>query len=495
MRRYLLPILYTLILAACETTSITPTDQLELQPAAHPEYTSIASDVTPLPTGLISTATIAPSTAPSSTINLTDTSTPTATPAIRIDLSRFDMDVRPPIMVRHIYPLIARSDEIINLRFDFVCAYSSQSPDLTCIPSAILFVSYGAETDFSPVSLTETYEDGFRILSANLPASDENGQPLRYYLQINDPQVGLEIRYPTAGAIDLFVVDEFIPIELAAPPSVDVGELVFALPWGNGPEAVGLRDREGYPAREGPFAMDIAGDGRIALLDHVNERVLIYEPNNSSFTSIGLPFTFHNQGDMQFDSVGQLAILDAMGQPGENPGINIPQLYLLSLNGDINIAPVFATYPTMLTRELEVLDSYDGRLVVPFTPAGEENSREGQRLRYSPNLIYRFVENIYEAQFADVEAGLVFEVRSPDPLGAITLFKKVPMGYIVIFHADQIRAIWFDPSGRILKDITLPNQQFSEIYWLRQVVVNEAGDLFVFYSQEIGVEVRRIATP
>jgi len=247
--------------------------------------------------------------------------------------------------------------------------------------------------------------------------------------------------------------------------------------------------------REGPFAMDIAGDGRIALLDHVNERVLIYEPNNSSFTSIGLPFTFHNQGDMQFDSIGQLTILDAVGQPGENPGINIPQLYLLSLNGDINIAPVFATYPTMLTRELEVLDSYDGRLVAPFTPEGEGNSREGQRLRYSPNLIYRFVENIYEAQFADVEAGLAFEVRSPDPLGAITLFKKVPMGYIAIFHADQIRAIWFDLSGRILKDITLPNQQFSEIYWLRQVVVNGAGDLFVFESQDKGIEVRRIATP
>ncbi len=179
MRRYLLPILYTLILAACETTSITPTDQLELKPSVHPEYTSTASDVTALPTGL----------------------TATATPAIRIDLSGFDMDVRPPIMVRHIYPLIARSDEIINLRFDFVCAYSSQSPDLTCIPSAILFVSYGAETDYSPVSLTETYEDGFRpvsltetyedgfrILSANLPASDENGQPLRYYLRSMIPR-------------------------------------------------------------------------------------------------------------------------------------------------------------------------------------------------------------------------------------------------------------------------------------------------------------------
>jgi hypothetical protein len=488
MKNYLLLIMLMLILVACEATSITPTDLQDLTFTMHPELTATDSKITPSPIGLTSTLPVC----------LTSTPTSTPTPAISIDFSRFDLDVHPPIIVRHSLPLIASRDETVNLRFNFVCAYSSQSPGATCISSVTLFTSYGAEDDFMPVALAETYEDGFRILSADPPASDESGQPLRYYIQVNDPQVGVDIRYPTAGTIDLFVADEFIPIELAAPPPEETGELILALPWGSGSEAVGLRVREGYPEREGPFALDVAGDGRIALLDHVNQRVLIYDPNGQGFRSIGLPFQFKNQGDLQFGPAGQLAVFDAVGEPIDQPTINIPRLYLFYQNGEIaSTAPVFATFPTMLTRDLEVLDSYDGRLVAPFSLTGEANPREDQRLRHSPNLLYRFTEDLdpYVAQFADVEAGLAFEIRSTYPLGAITLFEKVSQGYIAIFYAEQIRAVWFDLSGNILKDITLPNLRYSEIYPQGQVVVNENGELYILGSVEAGIEVRYIRKP
>ena len=76
--------------------------------------------------------------------------------------------------------------------------------DGTCRPNATLFVAYGAEEIYTPISLTEEYRESFRILAADLPASNEKGEPIHYYLQVNDQQVGLDVRYPVEGSIDLF---------------------------------------------------------------------------------------------------------------------------------------------------------------------------------------------------------------------------------------------------------------------------------------------------
>ena len=89
-----------------------------------------------------------------------------------------------------------------------------RDPISKCRFNATLFVSYGAENVFLPVPLDEDDQDGLGVLFADLPASNVKGRLLQYYLEVNDPQVGLNIRYPSAGAIDLFVVEEFVQIEL-----------------------------------------------------------------------------------------------------------------------------------------------------------------------------------------------------------------------------------------------------------------------------------------
>ena len=105
-------------------------------------------------------------------------------------------------------------------------------------------------------------------------------------MQVNDPLVGLDLCFPVEGMIDLFTVPAFISIDLPAQIPVELGELVLALPWGSGIDAVGVQKREGYPSREGPSVLDVAADGRIALLDFVNERVLIYNPKDQAFASV-----------------------------------------------------------------------------------------------------------------------------------------------------------------------------------------------------------------
>jgi hypothetical protein len=446
----------------------------------------------------ISTKVALPSATSSPTILPSPVPTASPTPAVRVDLSLFDPDVKPPIEVLHKEPLIAKSDETIRLKFGFVCGYYLRVPGAQCNYNATLFFSYGEKNDFTSIPLQRDLQDEEGYWPATLPATNADGAPLRYYLQVNDPQVGLDIRYPVEGTIDLFTVPAFIPIDLPAQKLVESGELVLALPWGSGPKAVGLQKREGYPLRQGPPAMDLAEDGRIALLDFVNDRVLVYDSKNRSFTPIPLPFIYKSLGDLQFDRSGQLAIFDGFGEPIEQPTVSIPQLFLMSSDGSIDkVAPVFVTYPYNLTKDLEVQDLDDWRLVMPFSPTREVNSREEQRHRQNPALVYRFVENLdpYVARFGDVVAGLAFEMHSVSPLGAIIYFEKTPQGYVAIFFADLIRAVWFDSSGTILKDVTLPNDQYSEVYPNGQVAIDQSGSLYVLGSTVRGIEIRFVKAP
>jgi hypothetical protein len=263
----------------------------------------------------------------------------------RIGLKWFDPDVKPPIEVSHNEPLIAKSDETVKLKFGFVCAYGSTPGTLHF--NAILFVTYGKENEFTSTFQRDNDEEGY--WSATL--HDRCGWgALRYYLQVNDPQVAT---FPLEGTIDTFTVTEFIPIDLPEPKPVEPGELVLAVPWGSGPETVGVVKIEGYPLRQGPPVMDVAADGRIALLDFVNKRVLIYDPKDQGFTSISLPFHYRAPSDLQFDRDGQLAILDGVGEPIERPTVHIPRLYRMSSWGEtLIVAPVFVEYPYTLTKDL-----------------------------------------------------------------------------------------------------------------------------------------------
>jgi len=413
-------------------------------------------------------------------------------------LDRFDPDIYPLIDVSHLHPVIARSDETVKLEFDFACGYSIEL-GTCCWPNATLYVSYGDKNEFSSVPLAEEDHDSLRVLAASLPVADSDGGSLRYYLEVNDPQVGLGVRYPVEGTIDVFTVPAFIPVELPTQREVESGEPVLALPWGSGPEEVGLLIPEEYPRRLGPPAMDVAPDGRIALLDQVNERVLIFSPTEQSFTSIPMPVPRKGTSDMdvQFDRNGQIAVFDQIGEPIGPSEVNIPHLYRLFPDGRVRaVAPVFAFFPSRLTKELEVFDTYDYRWVEPFNLIGEVNPREVQRHKH--NQVLSFAEDLdpYMARFGYVNEGLAFEIHSVSPLGGITYFEKTPQGYLVVFGGDQFRAIWFDPTGKVLKDVIMPNNdRYSEIYLDGQLTTDPQGSLYVLGSTENGIEVRFVIAP
>jgi hypothetical protein len=412
-------------------------------------------------------------------------------------LDRFDPDVYPPIDVIHTPPVIARSDEMVNLEFDFACGYSVEIGPC-CRPEAALFVSYGAKKDFTSVPLTEEDQDSLRVLTASLPASDDEGQPLHYYLQVHDPEVNLDVRFPVEGTIDVFSTPDFISIDLPTQITPEPGELALTLPWGSGPREVGLLIPEDYPRRLGPSAMDVAKDGRIALLDQVNERVLIFNPVEQSFTSVPMPVPLKGTSDMdvQFDRSGQIAVFDKIGEPVGLSKANVPQLYRLLPDGRVRaVAPVFAKIPSRLTEDLSIVDKMDSKIVAPFGPSGEIRAREAQRQKKPQELLLKYITD-FESRFADTKAGIAFEVRSSSPLGPMAHFEKTSQGYVIVFGGDQFRAIWFDPTGKVLKDVSLPNHDlYSEIYLYGQLATDPAGSLYVLGSTENGIEVRLLKAP
>jgi hypothetical protein len=494
---YLL-LLLMLALPACQESKITPTKESSIQRSPTLLVDS-TEELTLLPVKPIYTSTEVDS--PSATFSplptLFPSPTTSPTPVIQIDLSRFDPDLWPAIDVSHNPPLIARSDETIKLDFNFLCRYSFQVEGLYCNFDKTLLVSYGESNDFIPVPLEHEIKSDTATWTATLPATNVENQPLRYYLQVNDPQVGLDVRYPIEGTIDLFTVHEFISIDLPAQKPVEQGELALSVPWGSGPEEVGLRKRDGYPAREGPLALDVAEDGRIALLDFVNERVLIYDPKDQSYSSIPLLFTLKNQGDIQFDQNGQITVLDPVGEPMGQSTVKVPQLYRLLPDGRINaVAPVFASIPAWLMKDLRVFDLDYSKIVVPFSPSGEVNTREAQRLKQPAEFLAKYMtDTVHEVRLADTKKGIAFAVHSVSPLGAITYFEKTPQGYITVFEGDQIRAIWFDASGVVLQDIILPRDDYSEVNSLGRIAVDPQGSLYVMGSTARGIEVRFVEAP
>jgi hypothetical protein len=53
---------------------------------------------------------------------------------------------------------------------------------------------------------------------------------------------------------------------------------------------------------------------------------------------------------------------------------------------------------------------------------------------------------------------------------------------------DRIRAVWIDDAGIVIKDVTLPKGDYSEINFNGQVAVAQDGSLYVMSSTERGID-------
>jgi hypothetical protein len=160
--------------------------------------------------------------------------------------------------------------------------------------------------------------------------------------------------------------------------------------------------------------------------------------------------------------------------------------------------PVYVQVPATITKDLKILDYDDFRVVAPFNIQGKANPRQVQRAKGTWDLPKRYVEgqDPYLARYADLKAGLAYEVRSASPLGVLIDFERTPQGYLMTFSiGDRFRGVWIDPSGHVLKDITLPLGIYSEMNFNGQAAVTPDGGLYVMSSTPHGIEVHYAAPP
>ncbi len=99
---------------------------------------------------------------------------------------------------------------------------------------------------------------------------------------------------------------------------------------------------------------------------------------------------------------------------------------------------------------------------------------------------------VNDVRFADWEKGIAFTVRSASKLGAISVFEKTPQGSVAVFEGDQLRAIWFNEAGKVMKDVTLPKEEYSEINPFGRSAITPDGSLYFLRSTESGIEVRSV---
>jgi hypothetical protein len=476
-------------------------DQIYLQgvvPNCRDYYAKFTPAISPAAAvNSIATQAASPTTTPTTTPTPEPTQAPSPTPLYELDISRYDPDIHPPIDIVHSPPLIARAADTVSIVFSTLNVFCMKLP-VRCLPEGVLYYTYGDGLPFQSMALSQEIVDEMDSLVARLPAANPKGEPLRYFAEFSVPEAGYTQRYPGAGTIDVFAADAFIPVDLPVENAVQPGDKVLDFFWGYGPDKVLQATYPHYPQRVGPPAMDVADDGRIAIIDAVNERIII-EQDEGIYSSYPMPFTYGFYADLAFDPSGRLMVCDYKGE--EIPGTPGPHPYcnLWDTKGElIGQTPLYAEIPHRINEDMQILDYGDSRLVAPFGPQGKANSREAQRDKetWAFPLLYLPGKDPYIAHCADIEQGVAYEVHSASPLGVLTDFERTPQGYLLTFFlGDRMRAVWIDENGAVLKDITLPNSQYSEMMLSGQTAITEDGSLYMMSSTKHGIEVHYAAAP
>jgi hypothetical protein len=400
-------------------------------------------------------------------------------------LEGFDPILDSGITVTHIPPLIAKTGDDVQLDFIIDCDTTGNTRS-HCNPDVILFTAYGPASEFEPRALTKQGRDSLDPWTVTLPAADSNGQALQYYLEMKEEKANVQGRYPLIGAIELFTASTFTTIDLPpdTPPMTE-GELILHASWGSGPEQIGLNKAEGS-VPEGPSAFDVAPDGRIAVLDNVNQRVFIFDPHTSETKTY--PVELHGWGDIAFVDADQLLILDLV-EISETP-----QLYSIDLVNchTAHLGPIFISGPVDLLSNARILDITLGRHYNPINTSGDIKSPEEQIEDFEPTERIARWQSAEHSLFADMQEELIFDVQSTVPLGAIGYFGKMSDAYVMVFEDVYLRIVWITPDGEILTDVLVANQQEAPINHYGRYALGPDGGLYYMNASPTGMEIRWI---
>jgi hypothetical protein len=403
--------------------------------------------------------------------------------------------VAPPAVERglrdvlHTPPLLVRQGSRVTLRYDVVC--QADGFGKPCALTGEVFVRRAGDTAYRPTRLAATGEAGLAA-SVDLPAGG-----ISYYAVVEDG-AGSSITVPAGGAV--------APQRAWAVPdltSASLGVHVFgrarkpdgralAGSWGSGGGAFGLiTGRE--MARIGPSAFDVAPDGTVAVLDQVNDRLVMY---GSGTAPRYVPIAFTGgEGDLALGADGTAYVLDQAPEP-------VVRSYAPS-GAQLAVTSVAGSGADMLRAGPSgaLLHAYPGEMWLPVGGAGQLLQPSQQSAAARPGLPAAGGAEVVvharrtEALFALVQGDRVlraWRVGSGTNLGEIQLAEPYRDGLLVVLRMwtsqrAEFVALVLSPSG-LAGSFAVDAVEWAESAALGRFKL-AGGHLFQLRSTPAGAEV------
>jgi hypothetical protein len=391
--------------------------------------------------------------------------------------------------VLHTPPLLARDGSRVTLRYDVVC--QADGFGKPCALKGDLFVRRARDVAYRPTRLAPAGESGLAA-TVDVPAGG-----LSYYAVIEDG-AGSSMTVPAGGAVApqrAWAVPELTPVNLGVHVFGQARKpdgRVFAAPWGSGSGALGLiTGRE--MARIGPSAFDIAPDGRVAVLDQVNDRLALYRPGA---VPRYVPIAFSGgEGDLALGTDGAAYVLDQGAE-------TVVRSYAPS-GAQMAVANVAGSGGDMLRAAPAgvLLHGYPGEMWLPVGGAGQLlqpseqafGARPGRTVGGGTEVVAHGSRT--EALFALVQGDRVlraWRVASGTSLGEIQLAEPYRDGLLVVLRLwtsqrAEFVALVLSPTG-LASSFAVDAAEWAESAALGRFKL-DGGRLYQLRSTPAGAEV------
>lgn len=218
------------------------------------------------------------------------------------------------ITAGHVPPLLTTAGESPTLRYAITCGSY-------CQPGGEVRFVNGVGATISSVGLVQD-KNSTGELVANVPSSiSSNPNGFSYYAVLTNERTGDETTVPAGGAMApsqskrmqklqriTLEPHTFGSVRAAAERMVDI-------PWGTGPDQVGLLGGEESTAI-GPSAFDVGAEGDVTLLDQNNKRVMRWHGTQQG-TTTGVDVS-GGIADMSVGADGTIYVLEPHGR-GQGP--------------------------------------------------------------------------------------------------------------------------------------------------------------------------------
>jgi hypothetical protein len=294
---------------------------------------------------------------------------------------------------------------------------------------------------------------------------------------------------PTETLTSPTPVVSIIPVELPPADKTAVEEnRILLLPWGSAPQAVGIPIMN-----QGPGGFDISPDGTIALLDGMNNRVLLYDTRTGIFNQCAVP-----QYAGQYIDIDERHWFTHVWRDSEDP----TQVYMLIYNTACEVvtkAPVYVQDVDEITDDWEVYTGH--QLMTVLNNDGAVLSQEEQRASLRPHgdLWVEAGESERFAILHDDRRELTFKLRLGEDTPVYR--KRIKTGYVFVGFAAATdrsfyRVTWFDTAGTIVKDVRAPRPMWRSIFGTQIIAMEEGtGDIYLIGDTPQGVVIYRVSSP